>query len=307
MLILNKILKPATITVGVLTMLAFDVPVHATDYDTRVIVRGLHRPTGIAVQGSSTLFITQLPTPGVNGMNGGSNTVDMIKLDEGVIKNLTTGEPEPTNLTLDKHGNLYWTCKSAGVILERSKKGKVSLFLGGLTQPSGIGADQWDNIFFTQLPTPGVNGMNGGSNTVNVSDGEVIHTLTLGEPEPTDIVVSKDGDAYWTCKSAGVILHRSPDGSVGLLLKDLSKPTGIALDRPGRNLYFTEVPTPGVPGSMGGMNRVSVLNLYSGELNTVDFGDPEPQDITVATNGRLYWTCSSAGVIVEATPIEDEE
>ncbi len=305
MLILEKILKPTTIAVSVLTMLAFDVSVQAQGYETRVIVRGLNRPTGIAVQGSSTLFITQLPTPRVNGMNGGSNTVDMIKLDEGVIKNLTTGEPEPTNLTLDKHGTLYWTCKSAGVILERSKKGEVSLFLGGLTKPSGIGADQWDNIFFTQLPTPGVNGMNGGSNTVNVSDGEGIHTLTLGEPEPTDIVVSKDGDAYWTCKSAGVILERSSDGVVSLLLRDLEKPTGIALDNSGRNLYFTQVPTPGVSGMMDGLNRVSRLNLETGGLSTVDFGDPEPTDIAVGANGNLYWTCTSAGVIVEATPIEE--
>ena len=276
----------------------------AQTYETRVIVRGLHRPTGIAVQGSSTLFITQLPTPGVNGRNGGSNTVDMIKLDDGRIVNLTRGEPEPTNLTLDKHGSLYWTCKSAGVILERSRKGGVSVFLRGLTRPSGIGADQWDNIYFTQLFTPGVNGMNGGSNTVNVTDGVAILNLTVGEPEPTDIVVDKAGNAYWTCKSAGVILHRSPKGVVSLLLRNLQKPVGIALDHQGRNLYFTQVPTPGVPGSMGGMNRVSRLNLETGELTTVDFGDPEPTDIAVGANGDLYWTCSSAGVIVEATLTE---
>ncbi len=305
MLILNKILKPTAIAVGVLTLLSLDVPVHATDYATRVIATGLQRPTGIAVQGSSTLFITQLPTPGVNGLNGGNNTVDMIKLDKGVIKNLTTGEPEPTNLTLDKHGVLYWTCKSAGVILERSRNGKVSVFLGGLVKPSGIGVDQWDNIYFTQVPTPGVNGMNGGLNTVNATDGNVIHTLTLGEPEPTDIVVSKTGVAYWTCKSAGVILKRSANGVVSRLLGDLQKPTGIALDNSSRILFFTQVPTPGVSGMMGGMNRVSQLNLETGELMTVNFGDPEPTDIAVAANGNLYWTCTSAGVIVEATPVEE--
>lgn len=272
-------------------------------FETRVIVRGLERPTGIAVQGSSTLFITQLPTPRVSGRNGGRNTVDMIKLGQGGIQNLTTGEPEPTNLALDKHGNVYWTCKSAGVILERSRNGEVGVFLRGLTQPSGIGADKWDNIFFTQLPTPGVNGPNGGTNTVNVSDGEAIHVLTLGEPEPTDIVVSKEGDAYWTCKSAGVILELNRNGVVSLLLRGLQKPTGIALDNQGRNLYFTEVPTPGVPGGMGGTNRVSQFDLETGELTIVDLGDPEPTDIAVGTNGNLYWTCSSAGVIVEATRI----
>jgi hypothetical protein len=40
--------------------------------------------------------------------------------------------------------------------------------------------------------------------------------------------------------------------------------------------------------------------LRTGELNVVDFGDPEPRDVTVALNGNVFWTCSSAGVIVEA-------
>jgi hypothetical protein len=308
--LLEKMFKPFAIAAGALSTLAVYVPVHANDYETRVVVAGLDRPTGIAVEGNSTLFATQLPTPSVSGPNGGRNTVDMIMLGKGAngqaeIVNLTTGEPEPTNLTLDKSGNLYWTCKSAGVILERSKKGAVSLFLGGLTRPSGISADRHGNIFFTQIPTPGVNGMEGGFNTVNVSDGEEIEILTLGEPEPTDIVVSKNGDAYWTCKSAGVILERTSDGVVSLVVGNLQSPTGIAIDKHGRNLFFTEVPTPGMSGQMGGMNRVSELNLETGEVKIVNFGDPEPTDIAVNSKGDLYWTCTSAGVIIEATLIED--
>jgi len=113
-------------------------------YETRVVVRDLERPTGIVAQGSGVLYITQLPTPGMGGMAGGRNTVDKINLYAGRITNLTTGEPEPTNLALDRHGNLYWTCKSAGVILERSRRGEVSVFLRDLTQPSGIAVDRCD-------------------------------------------------------------------------------------------------------------------------------------------------------------------
>jgi DNA-binding beta-propeller fold protein YncE len=278
----------------------------AEQYQTRVVVHGLTRPTGIVAKGSETLFITQLPTPGVSGRMGGRNTVDQISLGSGRITNLTTGEPEPTNLALDKHGTLYWTCKSAGVILERNRRGDVSLFLGDLEKPSGIAVDRWDNFYFTLLPTPGVPGTMGGRNTVNVSDRTGIMVLTIGEPEPTDIAVNRWGDAYWTCKSANVILKRTADGAVSLLLKDLHAPTGIALDPHGERLYFTEVPTPGVPGSMGGQNKVSVYAFEEGTLDLVDFGDPEPTDITVARNGRVFWTCSSAGVIVEATPVDDE-
>lgn len=280
----------------------------AAEYQTQVVVRGLERPTGIVAQGSGTLYITQLPTPGVGGRMGGRNTVDRIHLRSGTLVNLTRGEPEPTNLALDRRGTLYWTCKSAGVILERSRHGQVSLFLGDLAQPSGIAVDRWDNVYFTLLPTPGVPGSMGGENTVNVSDGEEIEVLSRGEPEPTDIAVSPEGDAYWTCKSANVILRRrAADGMVSLLLKDLDQPVGIALDRRGRTLFFTEVPTPGVPGSMGGRNKVSELDLHAMTLSVVDFGDPEPTDVTIASNGHIFWTCSSAGVIVEATPVENEE
>ncbi len=305
MLLLKKILKPATIAVGVLTLLACGAPAHAQDYETRVVATGFKRPTGIVASGNRTLYITQLPTPGVSGRNGGSNTVDRIKLGTGKLVNLTTGEPEPTNLALSKEGELYWTCKSAGVILERNHKGEVSRFLGGLSKPSGIAVDRWGFVYFTQVPTPGVSGKNGGTNTVNVSDGLGIEILTLGEPEPTDITVSRNGTAYWTCKSAGVILCRTADGTVTRLLKDLSKPTGIALDQRRHILYFTEVPTPGVNGAHGGANKVSAFDLETGELELVDAGDPEPTDITVAPNGSVFWTCSSAGVIVQARDVRE--
>ena len=294
-----------TLTVATMAVVASTVPVRSASFTTEVVMRGLLRPTGIAVRGSGTLYVTQVPTPGVSGDNGGLNTVSEIKLASGRITTITTGEPEPTNLALSKSGELYWTCKSAGVILERSQRGDVGLFLGGLSNPSGIALDHSGFVYFTQVPTPGVNGPSGGANTVNVTDGLDVEVLTLGEPEPTDITVAKDGTAYWTCKSAGVILMRTTDGGVTLVQQGLNQPAGIALDEVRARLYFTEVPTPGVSGQDGGSNRVSVIHLESGLLEIVDFGDPEPTDIAVARDGTLYWTCSSAGVIVEAREVRE--
>ena len=71
----------------------------------------------------------------------------------------------------------------------------------------------------------------------------------------------------------------------------------------GLALYFTEVPTPGVSGANGGKNKVSVLKLSTGAVTVIDEGDPDPVDVTVAPFGStVYWTCRSAGVIVEAKP-----
>ena len=274
----------------------------AGEYRTRVVAAGLERPTGIAAMGSGTVYFTEVPTPGVPGTAGGRNGVRVLTLGNGAIASINDGEPEPVNLAVGKGGQLYWTCKSAGVILERRRDGTIAPFLLGRMKPSGIAVDRRGDVLFTQVPTPGVPGPAGGNNTVNASDGTNTTVVTRGEPEPTDITVAPDGTAYWTCKSAGVILRKSPAGVVSLLLSGLDTPVGIAIDHKGKNLFWTEVPTPGVSGSHGGRNSVQAIDLDSMERSTVDVGDPEPTDITVARNGNLYWTCSSAGVIVEAEP-----
>jgi len=274
--------------------------VGAQEYQTRVVASGLARPVGIAVKGSGTIYFTLIPTPGVSG---GANSVNRLSLGSGTITVLHQGEPEPTNIVVGRDGALYWTCKSAGVILRRTDDGTTTQFLLGLRKPSGIGLDRLDNVYFTEVPSPGVPGAAGGTNAVKLFDG--VNTLTLheGDPEPTDIVVDKEGTAYWTCKSAGVILKRTPAGQVSVLLRGLNQPVGIALDHKDEALYFTEVPTPGVPATRGGRNQVSMFNLVTGERSVVNFGDPEPTDVTVARNGKIYWTCTSAGVIVEASPV----
>ena len=51
------------------------------------------------------------------------------------------------------------------------------------------------------------------------------------------------------------------------------------------------------PVEGGPVGRVEAVSLDEEELSVVDVGDPEPTDITVARNGRVYWTCTSAGVV----------
>lgn len=275
----------------------------AADYTFEVIAQNLPSPTGIAVHGQGfnrTLYWTEVPNPGVPMMN---NAVRKMHLRTGTQTLLHMGEPDPQNIAVDQFGNVFWTCRSAGVILRQSANGaSTGPILENLLRPTGISVDLHGNVYFTQVPTPGLPGSMGGMNTTNVWDGKVIHTLTSGEPEPTDIVVDRQGTAYWTCKSAGVILKRTRQGNVSLVLDNLNQPTGIALDHTQRRLVFTEVPTPGVPGSMGGMNAIWEYHLRLGSLTLVAAGDPQPTDVAVGKNGHIYWTCTSAGVIVEATP-----
>lgn len=276
----------------------------AAEYRFSVVARGLDRPTGIAIQGSDELYFTELPTPGVPGPAGGRNRVSRLDLDSGEIENITTGEPEPTNLAVASGGDVYWTCKSAGVILRLMEEGGVSLFASNLNRPSGISVFRRNTVVYTEVPTPGVPGSQGGANNVSVIHGLGKFVINAGEPEPVDVVVSRRGDLYWTCRTAGVILKRSAEtGVVAPILTGLASPTGIALDHKGETLVWTEVPTPGVSGANGGSNRVRALNLRSGAIRSINEGDPEPTDVAVARNGSIYWTCTSAGVIVEAKRI----
>ncbi len=275
-------------------------PAAAENYRFQVVASGLDRPVGIAVEDDDTLYFTQVPTPGVAG---GSNSISRLDLDTGEMTVLHQGEPEPTNIALDREGNIYWTCKSAGVILKRDEDtGMTSTFLSGLARPSGITVGRHGLVYFTEVPTPGVAG---GSNRVVVFDGSTLRVLHSGEPEPTDIVVNKKGTIYWTCKSAGVILEQDKKGTTRMLLTGLDHPSGIALSKNGKTLYFTEVPTPGVPGDAGGRNKVWEVDLKKLHARIVHEGDPEPTDVAVSTKGDVFWTCTSAGVIVEASPAKE--
>ncbi|HMC21706.1 MAG TPA: hypothetical protein VKL19_07655 [Thermoanaerobaculia bacterium] len=280
--------------IGVLTtaMLCAVSLTAADQYTFRVVASGLARPTGITIEGSEILYFTQVPTPGV----AGANSVARFDLETGEMTILHMGEPEPRNIVQDREGTLYWTCTSAGVILRQTEDGTTTQLLVGLERPIGIAVDRSGNIFYTEVPMPGVAG---GTNRVSVFDGQNRTVLHMGEPEPVDIAIARNDDLYWTCRTAGVILRRS-GGVTSLFMSGLDHPVGIAIDHKSQQLYFTEVPTPGVSGSAGGRNKVWRVDLGSGEKMLVHAGDPEPTDVTIARNGNIYWTCTSAGVIVEA-------
>lgn len=285
----SLVLSAALLSFGVIAPFAA-----SPEYRFSVVASGLNRPVGLALEGSEDLYFTEVPSPGVAGAGNGVSHLDLIS---GAITVLSSGEPEPTNLAVARNGDVYWTCKSAGVILRRIEAtGAIAPVATGLSLPSGLSVGKRGAVYFTEVPMPGVGG---GSNTVSVLSGNGKVVISMGEPEPVDVAVATNGDLYWTCKSAGVILRRS-GGQTSVLLSNLESPSGISLDHNDSVLYFTEVPTPGVSGQNGGRNKVRALDLEGSELSTIHFGDPEPTDVAVARNGNVYWTCTSAGVIVEA-------
>jgi glucose/arabinose dehydrogenase len=272
-------------------------------FDISVIARNLAAPTGIAVDTDGDLVFTQLPTPGVGGSNGGSNSVNELVFTRGTtaIATLFAGEPEPTNIVVGRDGDLYWTCRSAGVIVMQDPSGNREVLVRGLRNPTGIAIDPTGRfLYYTEQPTPGVDGASGGFNSVsrlNLRNGRIT-VLARGLSEPTDIAVDNRGNVFWTDRTDGTIVQMNRAGRMKVVLSGLDSPEGLAMR--GQTLYFTEVPTPGVSGANGGRNTVNSYNLRTGERVVIDRGDPEPTDIAVTRDGDVYWTCTSAGVIVFA-------
>lgn len=273
-------------------------PAAAQQFTTAVITRNLQRPTGIATDAAGTLWLTEVPQPGIRN---GSNQVSRLDNNGANQTVLVSGEPEPVNIALGPNGDQYWTCRSAGVIQHWANNTRTTL-LSNLASPTGIAVGNDGTVYFTEVPTPGQNGMNGGRNRVlSWTAAGGIQVISSGEPEPVDVAVDDQDNLCWTCKSAGVILCRdAATQTIRKLLSGLEQPTGLDVDRHGR-LWFSELPTPGTSGNNGGRNRVSRFDPATRTLRVVDFGDPEPRDVAVAPDGsHVYWTCSSAGVVVRA-------
>ncbi|MHC4814097.1 MAG: Vgb family protein [Planctomycetota bacterium] len=281
----------------ILTATTLAAGLSAQTYTTSILHKGLNKPAGIAVHSSGDLYFTELPNPGK--FNAG-NTVAMRAAKTGQVTVIVKGEPAPMNIVVLADRSFYWTCNTAGVIM-RGSGTRHSAIATGLSNPNGIAVTAMGRVFFTQLPTPGKPGSQGGKNDVSELIAGKAKVLVAGNPAPTDIAVDANNNLYWTCQTAGVILRRDAKTTkVTAVLNKLEKPTGIAMDAAG-NLYFTEVPTPGKSGSQGGQNAVWKYDPNNKNLTLVKFGDPEPTDVTVSADGKsVYWTCTTAGVIMQA-------
>lgn len=274
-------------------------PLTAQGYTTGVVGRNLNRPHGVAAGTNGMVYFTEIPNP---GQSGPGNSVSVLDPTNGMTMLLVGGEPAPTNIAAIANGDIYWTCATAGVIFRRTAAGQQILIGRGLANPIGITATDAGVVTFTQVPTPGVPGSMNGRNTVSMFTPAGVVDVSMGEPEPVDVVTDAAGNLYWTCRTAGVILRRDATSQMTspVFMGDLNAPTGIAMDTAGA-LYFTELPTPGMPGSMGGRNAVWKWDAATDNLTLIDFGDPDPVDITVTRDGsKVYWSCRTAGVIVES-------
>ena len=96
------------------------------------------------------------------------------------------------------------------------------------------------------------------------------------------VAVDVVGNVFWTCTDEGAIYRFDAyTGDVAMYLGGLDMPKGIDLDRYG-NVYFTEA------------TRVSV---YDGMATTEIASGCAISDVSVALDGRVYWSCLDEGTV----------
>ncbi len=183
---------------------------------------GLLPATTIAVDSADRVYVAD-----VSPMAGGTAAV---LVRGGSISSIPDASgPAKTTLVAGTSGDLYWTSSVAGVLYHRAPNGTGNVLVSGLNAPQGLALNASENVlYFTEVPTPGVDGSAGGRNTVNALDlstlaRRVVHT---GDPQPTGVAVAPNGNVYWTSTSRGTVMVAVPTQAAAVTPQFVATLTG---------------------------------------------------------------------------------
>lgn len=258
------------------------------------VATGLSKPTNVALGGAHSLVVSQQPGAPLDA------SIARIDLRTGGMDLTGAGPAVQSGFAANRAGRLYWVDASKGALMTQAsvRDTPAVLHAGGMLPATVLAVDSSDRVYLAGTASSS----GGGVAAVIVRGGSISAIPDPPGPDKTTLVAGASGDLYWTSRNAGLIYHRSPDGSGNVVLSGLNAPQGLALDPAENVLYFTEVPTPGVAGSAGGKNTVNALDLASLSRTVIHSGDPQPTGVAVAANGNVYWTSTSRGTVMVAVP-----
>ena len=175
------------------------------DGAARQVVSEASAVSGLALDGRGRLYFTSAPAG-----SSGARISQVSMLDGDQVTVLRASEPEPTDITAGRDGDLYWTNASAGAIVHQSPGGVLEVVVSGLDRPYGLYLDESRGLlYFTEVPTPGVAGDAGGRNAVSVLDlgSRAITVISRGDAEPSDVAVTPDGRVFWVSTATGTVVE----------------------------------------------------------------------------------------------------
>ena len=149
----------------------------------------------------------------------------------------------------------------------------TTLVARGLHRPTGLVAGADEEIYFSEIPSPGV--PNAGNAVKRSNSKTALSPRCTKASRSRRILRSITALTFTDVKSAGVILERDGKGVTTPLLKTCSSP---AVSRwIARGCLFHPTPTPGVGGAAGGKKRCPLSTEKTRKCSHA--GDPEPTDI----------------------------
>ena len=88
------------------------------DGTTQVVASGLNAPTGLGLSADgSTLYFTEVPTPGLTAAQGGHNLVRAVDLASGHVRTVAQGGADPFDVAATSDGRVYWTSSASSTLV----------------------------------------------------------------------------------------------------------------------------------------------------------------------------------------------
>jgi sugar lactone lactonase YvrE len=230
-----------------------------------ITLNGLAMPSGIAVDGSNTLYVAD------------QQNNDIISYTAAGVQGLVATTPlsNPQQIAVDGTGALYIADTGHGRIIKIDNQGNETTLVSGLTAPQGVAVDSTGDVFYTDTPNSGEYfELPAGSNTP-------ITMSTNINQIPNRLALDASGTVYMTTDQ-GLNLFR-PDNQQQYGASGVDVPFGVAVDRNGDVLLTN--PLKNIFSLNDGTGGNFILNTPPG---TTDMGG-----VTVANTGNETLTFSS--------------
>jgi len=237
------------------------------------IADNLHPVANPAVDPDGNVYVT------FSGQRGQKVAVSLYKVTANhTVKPFITELMNPTGLTLDRHGNLFVSCRNDGTVHRVSPDGQSMQWVEGMGIATGLAFDKTGNLYV---------GDRSGTIFKIGPDREIFVFATL-EPSMTayHLAFSPSGELFVTgatTSSFDNVYRISPAGEVSVFFRGLGRPQGLAFDRLG-NLY--------VAASLGG--KRGIIRLSPQAVPEIVLGGANIVGLALLPNHRAIFATNSA-------------